>query len=181
MAIGEVPAEAIRPFTLVLKGVIAMSRARWPQGLAGRDIDAIARAPLWRAGLDYDHGTGHGVGVYLGVHEGPQSLSRRRGAAPAGDGYSSVEPGYYRDGAFGIRTENLVIVRAPETPEGGDRPMPRPRPRRSRRSTGSLIDPGLLDTDERAWLDAYRPRAAALGPAGRYGNGALGSRSLRAA
>jgi Xaa-Pro aminopeptidase len=165
VAIGQAPAQAIRPFTLVLKGVIAMSRARWPQGLAGRDIDAIAREPLWRAGLDYDHGTGHGVGVYLGVHEGPQSLSRR-GVEPLLPGMIlSVEPGYYRDGAFGIRTENLVIVRAPETPEGGDRPMLGFETLTLAPIDRSLIDPSLLDSDERAWLDAYHARVlATLGP-----------------
>lgn len=165
VAIGPVAPETMRSFTLVLKGVIAMSRARWPQGLAGRDIDAIARAPLWQAGLDYDHGTGHGVGAYLGVHEGPQNLSRR-GIEPLLPGMIlSVEPGYYRDGAFGIRTENLVVVRPPEIPEGGDRPMLgfdtltlAPIDRR-------LIDASLLDPDERAWLDAYHARVlSALSP-----------------
>ena len=107
----------MRPFTLVLKGMIAMSRLRWPEGLAGRDIDAVARAALWRAGLDYDHGTGHGVGAYLGVHEGPASLSRR-GLEPLLPGMIlSIEPGYYREGAFGIRCENLGVV----TPAGGAR------------------------------------------------------------
>lgn len=165
VAIGPVPAEAIRPFTLVLKGVIAMSRARWPQGLAGRDIDAIARAALWRAGLDYDHGTGHGVGAYLGVHEGPQSLSRR-GLEPLLPGMIlSIEPGYYRDGAFGIRTENLVVVRPPETPAGGDRPMLSFETLTLAPIDRRLIDAALLDADERAWLDAYHARVlAALAP-----------------
>jgi Xaa-Pro aminopeptidase len=160
VAVGPVPGEARRPFTLVLKGLIAMCRLRWPEGLAGRDIDAVARAALWRAGMDYDHGTGHGVGAYLGVHEGPQSLSRR-GAEPLRPGMIvSIEPGYYREGAFGIRTENLAVVRPPAVPEGGDRPMLgfeiltlAPIDRR-------LIDPALLDADERAWLNAYHARVA---------------------
>jgi Xaa-Pro aminopeptidase len=160
VAVGPVPDDARRPFTLVLKGLIAMCRLRWPEGLAGRDIDAVARAALWRAGMDYDHGTGHGVGAYLGVHEGPQNLSRR-GAEPLKPGMIvSIEPGYYHEGAFGIRTENLAVVRPPDVPEGGDRPMLgfeiltlAPIDRR-------LIDPALMDADERAWLNAYHTRVA---------------------
>ncbi len=164
VAIGPVPPEAVRPFTLVLKGLIAMCRLRWPPGLAGRDIDAVARVALWREGMDYDHGTGHGVGAYLGVHEGPQSLSRR-GLEPLLPGMIlSIEPGYYREGGFGIRIENLGVVSPPEVPEGGatggDRPMLgfeiltlAPIDRR-------LIDASLLDPAERAWLDAYHARVA---------------------
>jgi Xaa-Pro aminopeptidase len=160
VAVGPVPEAARRPFTLVLKGLIAMSRLRWPEGLAGRDIDAVARAALWRAGLDYDHGTGHGVGVYLGVHEGPQSLSRR-GTEPLRPGMIlSIEPGYYREGAFGIRTENLGVVRPPEVPEGGDRPMLGFETLTLAPIDRRLIDPGLLDPDERAWLNAYHARVA---------------------
>ncbi len=131
------PHAAIRPFTLVLKGLIAMCRLLWPEGLAGRDIDAVARAALWRAGMDYDHGTGHGIGSYLGVHEGPQSLSRR-GLEPLLPGMIlSIEPGYYREGAFGIRTREPR--RGPPAAAGGRR---RPRHARLRgadagaRSTG---------------------------------------------
>jgi Xaa-Pro aminopeptidase len=165
VAVGPVPPEAVRPFTLVLKGLIAMARLRWPEGLAGQHIDAIARSALWQAGLDYEHGTGHGVGAYLGVHEGPQSLSRRGVDAFLPGMIVSIEPGCYREGAFGIRTENLAVVHAPAVPEGGDRPMLgfdtltlAPIDRR-------LIDTALLDADERAWLDAYHARvAAALTP-----------------
>ena len=154
------PAEAVRPFTLVLKGLIAMCRLAWPPGLAGRDIDAVARTALWRAGMDYDHGTGHGIGAYLGVHEGPQSLSRR-GLEPLLPGMIlSIEPGYYREGAFGIRLENLAVVRPPEPVPDGDRDMLgfevltlAPIDRR-------LVDAGLLDPAERAWLDAYHARVA---------------------
>jgi Xaa-Pro aminopeptidase len=165
VAVGPVPAEAVRPFTLVLKGLIAMSRLRWPEGLAGRDLDAIARSALWRHGFDYDHGTGHGVGAYLGVHEGPQSLSRR-GAEPLLPGMVlSIEPGYYREGTFGIRIETLAVVLPPQVPEGGDRPMLGfetltlvPVDRR-------LIDRDLLEPAERAWLDAYHARVLeALAP-----------------
>ncbi len=165
LSIGPVPPEAIRPFTLVLKGMIAMSRLRWPEGLAGRDIDAIARAPLWRAGLDYDHGTGHGVGAYLGVHEGPASLSRR-GTEPLLPGMIlSIEPGYYREGGFGIRCENLGAVMPPAVPEGGDRPMLGFETLTLAPFDRRLIDPALLDAGERAWLDAYHARVvAALTP-----------------
>jgi Xaa-Pro aminopeptidase len=157
--------EAIRPFTLVLKGLIAMSRLKWPQSLAGRDLDALARAALWAAGLDYDHGTGHGIGSYLSVHEGPQGLSRRASEPLLEGMILSIEPGYYREGAFGIRTENLAVVRAPAVPDGGEREMLgfdtltlAPIDRR-------LIDAQLLEASERAWLNAYHARVAAeLGP-----------------
>lgn len=155
VATGAVSADQKRHFTLVLKGMIAVSRARWPDGLTGRDIDVLARAALWREGLDYDHGTGHGVGACLNVHEGPASLSRR-GTEPLRAGMIlSNEPGYYRTGAYGIRIENLVIVEPASIPAGGDREMLGfetltwcPIDRR-------LIDADLLTPDERAWLDAY--------------------------
>jgi Xaa-Pro aminopeptidase len=158
--VGPVPPEAVRPFTLVLKGLIAMSRLRWPEGLAGRDIDAVARMALWRAGMDYDHGTGHGIGSYLGVHEGPQSLSRR-GLEPLKPGMIvSIEPGCYREGAFGIRTENLAVVSPPELPEGGDRPMLGFETLTLAPIDRRLVDRGLLEPDEQAWLDAYHARVA---------------------
>ncbi|MBA3325835.1 MAG: aminopeptidase P family protein, partial [Rhodobacteraceae bacterium] len=158
VAVGPPPAGAASAFTGVLKGLIAMSRLAWPAGLAGRDIDAVARVALWRAGMDYDHGTGHGVGSYLGVHEGPAALSRRS-VEPLRPGMIlSIEPGYYREGAFGVRIENLGVVKAAATPEGGDRAMLGwetltlvPIDRR-------LIAPDLLDAEERSWLDAYHAR-----------------------
>ncbi len=160
VATGPVPEGAARAFTLVLKGMIAISRARWPEGLAGRDLDALARIALWQQGFDYDHGTGHGVGVYLGVHEGPQSLSRR-GVEPLKPGMIlSNEPGYYREGAWGIRIENLVVVEPPSTPDGGDREMLgfetitwTPIDRR-------LILTDMLTVDELAWLNAYHAEVA---------------------
>jgi Xaa-Pro aminopeptidase len=155
VAVGPVPEAAIRPFTLVLKGMIAMSRLRWPAGLAGREIDAVARVGLWAAGLDYDHGTGHGVGSYLGVHEGPQGLSRRSAAPLLPGMIVSIEPGFYREGAFGIRCENLAVVREPETPQGGDRPMLGLETLSFAPFDRRLIDTSLLDPLERAWLDGY--------------------------
>ncbi len=151
-------------FTRVLQGMIAISRARWPRGLAGRDLDALARAPLWVAGMDYDHGTGHGVGVALSVHEGPQRLSRISEVPLEPGMILSNEPGYYRSGEWGIRIENLVVV-APAPPLGDNRDQLAfetltwvPIDRR-------LIDPALLSRDERAWLDAYHAEVARrIGP-----------------
>ncbi len=163
VAVGEADRRTVRPFTLVLKGMIAVSRAHFPAKTTGRDIDVLARAALWRAGLDYDHGTGHGVGAYLGVHEGPQSLSRRGSKVDLEPGMIvSNEPGYYREGAFGIRIENLLAVTAPAEIKGGERAMLgfetltwTPIDRR-------LIDPNLLNAEERAWLDAYHAHVAAI-------------------
>jgi len=150
--------EQKRHFTLVLKGMIALSRARFPEGTTGANLDALARAPLWRAGLDYDHGTGHGVGCFLNVHEGPQNISRRGKAAFRPGMITSNEPGYYREGAYGIRIENLILCTGPEMPEGGERAMLGfetitlcPIDRR-------LIAAELLEREELAWLNAYHAR-----------------------
>ncbi|MBK1636283.1 aminopeptidase P family protein [Rhodovulum adriaticum] len=161
IAVGQPPEEARAPFTRVLKGMIAISRARFPKGLAGRDLDALARYPLWLAGQDYDHGTGHGVGAYLCVHEGPQRLSRLSTVPLEPGMILSNEPGYYREGAFGIRIENLIAVRAaPALAGADDRAMLAfetltwvPIDRR-------LIDTGLLSDEERAWLDRYHAEVA---------------------
>ena len=182
VAVGPAPEAAARPFTLVLKGLIAMSRLAWPEALEGRHLDAVARAALWRAGLDYDHGTGHGVGSYLGVHEGPQSLSRRGTEALRPGMIVSIEPGYYREGAFGIRCENLAVVRPPQVPEGGDRPMLGFETLTLAPFDRRLIDAGALEAEERAWLDAYHARvAAALAPAVEPGRRALARGGLPAA
>lgn len=142
-------------FTRVLKGMIAVSQVRWPEGLAGRDLDALARAALWQAGLDYDHGTGHGVGAYLSVHEGPQGISRRSSTPLEPGMVVSNEPGYYRTGEFGIRIENLVFVVKAE-PIGDlyrtffafETLTWAPIDRR-------LIDTALLTQGEVDWLDRY--------------------------
>jgi Xaa-Pro aminopeptidase len=118
--IGAPTAEQKRCFTLVLQGMIAVSGARFPRGLTGRDIDPLARAPLWREGLDFDHGTGHGVGHYLSVHEGPQRISRVSNVPLEPGMILSNEPGYYREGAFGIRIENLIVVQDAPPIQGGD-------------------------------------------------------------
>jgi len=124
IAIGTPDDEMKERFTLVLKGNLALARVRFPAGVAGSQLDALARAPLWAAGLDYDHGTGHGVGSYLGVHEGPQGISKRPGGAPLVAGMIvSNEPGYYRPGAYGIRIETLQAVTPAGQVDGGERDM----------------------------------------------------------
>lgn len=157
IAIGAPPEDARRAFTRVLQGMIAMSRLRWPVGLAGRDIEAIGRAPLWGAHQDFDHGLGHGVGAYLSVHEGPQRLSRLS-TVPLQEGMIlSNEPGYYREGAFGIRIENLLVVQAAEVPDGGDahRKMFTWQTLTFVPIDKRLIATDLLDGPSRAWLNAY--------------------------
>ncbi|MDK1387005.1 aminopeptidase P family protein [Sinorhizobium sp. 8-89] len=155
VAIGAVPEEQKRFFTLVLKGMIAISTARFPKGSRGVDLDPLARIALWKAGADYAHGTGHGVGSYLSVHEGPQRIARLSTQELLSGMILSNEPGYYRPGAFGIRIENLVVVRDASEIEGGDLPMLGfdtltycPIDRR-------LVLPALLTDDELAWLNAY--------------------------
>ncbi|HVI28231.1 aminopeptidase P family protein [Hansschlegelia sp.] len=151
-------------FTRVLRGHIAISTAVFPKGVSGAQIDAFARRPLWEAGLDFDHGTGHGVGSYLSVHEGPQRISKL-GTVPLEPGMIlSNEPGYYREGHYGIRTETLVLVEKRAIP-GAEREMYgfetltlAPIDRRA-------IEPALLTTGERAWLDGYHARVLAeVGP-----------------
>jgi Xaa-Pro aminopeptidase len=156
LAVGHAGEEERRCFTRVLKGMIAISRLRWPKGLAGMHLDAIARYPLWLAGQDYDHGTGHGVGVYLSVHEGPQRLSRVSDVPLEPGMILSNEPGYYREGAFGIRIENLVVVEpAPPLPRADDREMLAFRTLTFAPIDRGLVIPELLSAEERAWLDAY--------------------------
>ena len=122
IAVGRPSALMRDRFTRVLKGHIAVARAVFPAGTNGAQIDALARAPLWRAGLDFDHGTGHGIGSYLSVHEGPQRIAKSGTVALAPGMIISNEPGYYAPGAFGIRIENLVAVEERTIP-GGERPM----------------------------------------------------------
>ncbi|HSF90719.1 MAG TPA: aminopeptidase family protein P, partial [Paracoccaceae bacterium] len=160
IAIGPAEPAAIRANTLVLKGMIAISTARFPKGIAGRDIDGFARRALWLAGLDYDHGTGHGVGAFLDVHERPQRISRA-GTVPLETGMIvSNEPGYYREGAFGIRIENLVAVTPASTPVGGEREMLGFETLTLAPIDRNLIDSTLLDASELSWLNAYHKQVA---------------------
>ena len=156
IAIGPATDEQRQCFTRVLQGMIAISQARWPVGLTGRDLDPLARIALWRAGQDYDHGTGHGVGTYLSVHEGPQRISRTTDVKLQPGMILSNEPGYYREGAFGIRIENLVVVQQAGDLDGAD-----PREMLDFRTLTwvpidlALVDAALLSQDEKHWLNRY--------------------------
>lgn len=162
MVVGEPDSEMRDRFTRVLKGHIALSRVRFPKGTPGCMLDTLARMSLWEAGLDYDHGTGHGVGSFLGVHEGPQRISKHLSAVPLEAGMIlSNEPGFYRAGAWGIRIENLQVV-TPATPvPGGERPMHGFETLTLAPIDRRLVEVALLTHDERAWLDAYHARVLA--------------------
>ena len=157
----DTPPQHLRaPFTQVLRGHIALTTAVFPVGVAGPHLDAFARRPLWEAGLDYDHGTGHGVGAYLSVHEGPASISRAGRIVPLAPGMIlSNEPGYYLPEQYGIRLENLLLVQeAREKWLHFDTLTLAPFDQR-------LLDPALLTTGEAAWLAAYHARVLAkIGP-----------------
>lgn len=166
VAIGTPPDDAASAFTAVLQGMIAISRARWPKGLSGRDLDALARYPLWLQGRDYDHGTGHGVGAFLSVHEGPQRLSRLSEVPLEPGMILSNEPGYYREGAFGIRIENLLVVQPwPALPGADPREMLAFETLTLAPIDRRLILSDRLSPSERDWLNAYHARVLAeLGP-----------------
>jgi Xaa-Pro aminopeptidase len=157
ISIGLPPSEACAAFTRVLMGMIAISRLRWPKGLAGRDIEAIGRAPLWYAHQDFDHGLGHGVGAYLSVHEGPQRLSRASQVPIEPGMILSNEPGYYREGEFGIRIENLIVAKEASTLPGGDehRQMLQWRTLTYVPMDKRLILSNMLDADSKAWINNY--------------------------
>ena len=166
IAIGSPTAEHRDRYTRVLKGHIALARATFPKGTTGAQLDTLARRPLWEVGLDYDHGTGHGVGSYLGVHEGPQRISKGGHTVALQPGMIlSNEPGYYKSGEYGIRLENLVVV-VPATMGGNEGrewfafetitlvPF-----------DPSLVDGTLLNGTEREWLNAYHARVReVIGP-----------------
>jgi Xaa-Pro aminopeptidase len=166
VAIGEPSAEMRERFTLVLKGNLALARIRFPAGTTGSALDILARAPLWSRGLDYDHGTGHGVGSYLGVHEGPQRIAKAPNAVALRPGMIvSNEPGYYKEGAYGIRIENLQVVTPAEPIDGGERPMLGFETLTLAPIDRRLIAVELLTAEERAQLDAYHARVlAVIGP-----------------
>ncbi|MGE0734300.1 MAG: aminopeptidase P family protein [Alphaproteobacteria bacterium] len=165
VAIGTPTAEMRDRFTRVLQGHIALATVRFPAGTTGSQLDALARLPLWNVGLDYDHGTGHGVGAYLAVHEGPQRISKLPNTVALQPGMIvSNEPGYYKSGEYGIRIENLVAVT--EVQKAGD----------GKALLGfetltlapidlALVDPSLMSDAERAWLNAYHARVRqTIGP-----------------
>jgi len=149
-------------FTRVLKGHIAIATARFPKGTTGSQLDPFARRALWDAGLDFDHGTGHGVGSYLSVHEGPHRISKLPNAVALEPGMIvSNEPGYYKTGAYGIRIENLVAVRELEL-QGAERAMLAFETLTLCPIDLALVEPALLVPDEIAWLDAYHARVAKM-------------------
>ncbi len=158
VALGKPTKDMRRHFTLVLKGHIAISAARFPKGTRGVDLDPLARTALWHAGLDFDHGTGHGVGSYLSVHEGPQSISKRGMAALEPGMILSNEPGCYRTGEYGIRIENLELVTPLRKVKGGQRPMMGFETLTLAPIDRRLIDVSLLNRDELKWLNAYHAR-----------------------
>jgi Xaa-Pro aminopeptidase len=159
IAIGTPTAEQKRRFTQVLKGHIALATARFPEGTSGGQLDGFARAALWADGVDYDHGTGHGVGAYLGVHEGPQRIGKA-GAGPAlkPGMVVSNEPGYYKTGGYGIRIENLVVVQEADAPVGAEKPLLEFETITLAPIDLRLVDNTLLTGSEKAWLNAYHAR-----------------------
>lgn len=161
VAIGDPGDQVRRMFTLVLKGHIALDQARFPPGTTGTQLDVLARQYLWAEGYDYDHGTGHGVGVFLSVHEAPQRISKQSSTVELMPGMIiSNEPGYYRDGAYGIRCENLVVVR--ESGDcAGERPMLEFEAITLVPFDLRLLDVTLLTTAELEWVNNYHQRVAA--------------------
>lgn len=166
IAIGIPTDEMRRRYTQVLKGHIALARAVFPAGTTGSQLDVLARHALWADGVDYDHGTGHGVGSYLSVHEGPQRVSKIGNPVALKPGMVvSNEPGYYKTGAYGIRLENLVTVREMPRPPGGERDVLGFETLTLAPFDRRLIDVSLLGAEEVAWLDSYHATVeAAIGP-----------------
>jgi Xaa-Pro aminopeptidase len=166
VAIGEPTAEMRERFTLVLKGHLALGRVRFPAGTTGSALDVLARQALWAHGLDYDHGTGHGVGAYLGVHEGPQRISKSPSPVALKPGMIiSNEPGYYKEAGYGIRIENLQVVTEAQPIAGGERAMLGFETLTLAPIDRRCIARDLLTDEERAQLDAYHARVrAVIGP-----------------
>ena len=167
VAIGAPTAEMRDRYTRVLKGMIALTRQRFPKGTRGSQLDTLARQFLWMVGLDYAHGTGHGVGAYLSVHEGPQRITSVGAAQSGGDEpllagmILSNEPGYYKAGEYGIRIENLVLVTEADV-AGAEKPMLGFETLTFAPIDRRLIDTALLTDEERGWIDAYHAQVAAV-------------------
>ena len=155
IAISKPNKKMINIFTQILKGLITLSDLKWPLGLSGQHIDSLARTPLWSIGLDYDHGTGHGVGSYLSVHEGPHGISKRNNIPLEAGMIVSVEPGYYEEGEFGIRIENLLLIKK----------LPKNKKQKTCMLSfesltlvpidKKLINVNALTTKEKDWLNSY--------------------------
>ena len=163
--VGE-PSEEMRDrFTRVLKGHIAIATAVFPENTSGAQLDPLARTALWQAGLDFDHGTGHGVGSYLSVHEGPARISKLGTVALRRGMILSNEPGYYKTAAYGIRIENLVLVIAAPEPVGAEKPLNAFETLTLAPIDQRLIETRMLTTKERVWLDSYHARVhEVIGP-----------------
>jgi len=165
IAVGEPTAEMRDRFTRVLKGHIAIARAIFPEGTTGAQLDSLARQFLWSQGLDFDHGTGHGVGSYLSVHEGPARISKLGTTALKAGMILSNEPGYYKTGAYGIRIENLVLVIGAAAVPGAEKPLYAFETLTLAPIDRRLIVAEMLTPDETAWLDGYHARVfEALSP-----------------
>ena len=161
--IGQPSQEHRDRFTRVLKGHIALARAIFPVGTTGNQLDTLARMPLWEVGLDFDHGTGHGVGSYLGVHEGPQRISKAANTIALKPGMVlSNEPGFYKEGEYGIRIENLIAVIEIDGPVGADRKMLGFETLTFSPIERKLIDPELMSADELQWLNDYHAQVYAI-------------------
>ncbi len=159
VVIGTPTSEQKKRFTLVLKGHIALGSARFVKGTTGSQLDALARHALWQEGLDYDHGTGHGVGTFLGVHEGPQRISKVGNTVALEPGMViSNEPGYYKTGEYGIRIENLVAVRAAQGPASAEKIIYEFETLTMAPIDVSLVDTSILTPSETMWLNAYHAR-----------------------
>jgi Xaa-Pro aminopeptidase len=157
--IGEPSTEHKRMFTLVLKGHIALDQARFPSGTTGSQLDVLARQFLWQEGFDYDHGTGHGVGCFLSVHEGPQRIAKNPNTTALKPGMVvSNEPGYYKEGSFGIRCENLLAVKTCENLSDAETPMLEFEALTMVPFDLRLVDIDLLTESEREWLNDYHAR-----------------------
>jgi Xaa-Pro aminopeptidase len=160
VAIGAPTAEMRDRFTRVLKGHIAIARAVFPDGTTGAQLDSFARQFLWSQGLDFDHGTGHGVGSYLSVHEGPARIAKLGNSALKRGMILSNEPGYYKAGAYGIRIENLVLVIEAAAVTGAEKPLNGFETLTLAPIDRHLVLPELLTAEEAAWLDSYHARVA---------------------
>ncbi|WP_131196480.1 aminopeptidase P family protein [Lichenihabitans psoromatis] len=161
VVVGDASVEMRDRFTRVLKGHIAIARSVFPQGVSGAQLDSFARQFLWQAGLDFDHGTGHGVGAYLSVHEGPQRIAKTGTVALVEGMILSNEPGYYKAGHWGIRIENLLLVESREI-SGAERPMLGFETLTFAPIDLKLVEAGLLTMEERTWLDAYHETVRAI-------------------
>jgi Xaa-Pro aminopeptidase len=165
VAVGQPTDEMRERYTIVLKGMLGLSMLRFPAGTRGADIDVVARLAHWKAGIDYAHGTGHGVGSYLSVHEGPQRIAKTGTERLLAGMILSNEPGYYREGGYGIRIENLILVTPAEQIAGGDLPMHGFETLTLAPFDRRLIDTALLTREELVWLDVYNARVLAdIGP-----------------